>query len=210
MIVRTLEYAVSHTDEIIAAFWQHLELSVTALGIAVLICVPIGVFTSHTRWGSAGISNTISALRVIPSLAVLFLIVPYFGLTFWAAVFALSLLALPPVLVNTDAAFRSIDPSILEAAVGMGMTPGQRLSRIEVPLALPAILAGIRTAGVEVIASATLAAFIGTGGLGIFITRGLALYDTAILLTGAVPIAALTLSFEGILEVIEHGLRRNR
>ncbi|RPI87839.1 MAG: ABC transporter permease [Chloroflexi bacterium] len=210
MIARTLEYALSHQGEIAAALWQHLELSFSALGIAILICVPLGILTSHVRGVSSGISNTVNTLRVIPSLAVLFLIIPFFGLTFWAAVFALTLLALPPVLINTDAAFRTIDPFLMEAAVGMGMTPGQRLRRVEIPLALPTILSGIRTAGVEVIASATLAAFIGTGGLGIFITRGLALYDTAILLTGAIPIAALTLTFEGTLEGIEHFMRKGR
>src|SRR5690606_16684119 len=115
---------------------------------------------------------TSNALRVVPSLAILFLAIPYFGLSFTSASIALTILALPPVLINTDAAYRNISPAIKEAAFGMGMTPWQVLRHIETPLALPVIIAGIRIATTEVIASATLAAFIGIGGLGLFVVRG--------------------------------------
>jgi osmoprotectant transport system permease protein len=170
-----------------------------ALVVAILICVPLGIRTSRSK-GTANLTiNLFNGLRVVPSLAILFLAIPYFGLSFFSAALALTILALPPVLINTDAAFRSLDPAIRESAYGMGMTSRQALYRVEFPLALPVILIGIRTAAVEVIASATLAAFIGSGGLGIYITRGFALYDPAILLVGAVPVAMLTLLAEGLL-----------
>ena len=148
--------------------------------------------------------NLVNGLRVLPSLAVLFLVIPYLGLSVSAAAVALILLAMPPVLINTDAGFRTLDPAVLEAARGMGMSPIQVLSRIEFPLAMPVILTGIRTASVEVIASATLAAFVGSGGLGIYITRGFALFDYGILMVGAVPVALLTLIVEGLLAGLQY------
>ncbi len=132
----------------------------------------------------------------MPSLAILFLAIPYFGLSFQSAIIALTLLVMPPILISTDIAFRSIDPMIREAAYGMGMDNRQVLWQVEVPLALPVVLTGIKTAMVEVIASATLAAFIGAGGLGTFIVQGFALYDNAILLVGAIPVALLALLAE--------------
>jgi osmoprotectant transport system permease protein len=138
----------------------------------------------------------VNGLRVIPSLAILFLAIPYFGLSFTSAAIALTILALPPILLNTDAGFRTVDPAIKESAFGMGMTSRQVLWRVEAPLALPVIVAGVRTAATEVIASATLAAFIGSGGLGLYVVRGFALFDMAILLVGAVPVAGLALLAE--------------
>ncbi|MBV9386995.1 MAG: ABC transporter permease, partial [Chroococcidiopsidaceae cyanobacterium CP_BM_ER_R8_30] len=140
---------------------------------------------------------------VIPSLAILFLAIPYFGLSFQSAAIALTILAMPPILISTDVAFRSIEPKLREAAFGMGMTPGQVLRQIEIPLALPIIIAGVKTATVEVIASATLAAFIGGGGLGTFITLGFSLYDNSILLVGAIPVALLALIAEVSLNILQ-------
>lgn len=207
MLIRAYEYALAHQAELLDALLQHLALVAVALGIAILISVPLGIWTSRSKLVSQTVINLFNALRVIPSLAILFLAIPYFGLSFTSAAIALTILALPPVLLNTDAAFRTIDPAVLESAFGMGMTRRQVLTRIELPLALPVILTGIRIATVEVIASATLAAFIGSGGLGIYITRGFALYDTAILLVGAVPVAVLTLLAESLLDGLQHLLQ---
>ncbi len=189
-------YALERSDELLEALQRHLLLVGIALGIGILVCVPLGMFTSRSRTGALILINGINALRVIPSLVILFLALPYFGLSFQSAAIALTILALPPILINTDAAFRTINPAIREAAFGMGMTPWQVLRQVEIPLAVPVVIAGIRTATIEVIASATLAAFIGGGGLGIFITRGFAMYDNAILLVGAIPVAFLALSAE--------------
>lgn len=206
-LARAVQYGASHSAELAAALGEHLGLAGIALGIGVLTCVPLGVLTSRSRWAATWLMGAVNSLRVLPSLAVLFLVIPYLGLSAASAALALTILALPPILINTDAAFRTIDPAVREAAFGMGMTPGQVLTRIEWPLALPVIVAGIRTAAVEVLASATLAAFVGSGGLGIYITRGFALYDQAILLVGAVPVAILTLAAEVGLGFIQRAVQ---
>ncbi len=204
ILTQAYQYGSNHRDEFVAALERHLLLVGIALGIGILVCVPLGTITARSRVASATVINGFNALRVIPSLAILFLALPYFGLTLKAAILALTILALPPILINTDAAFRNIDPAIREAAYGMGMKRREVLRRVEFPLAAPVIIAGIRTATVEVIASATLAAFIGGGGLGIYITLGFATYDNAILLVGAIPVALLAL----IAEIGMSGLQR--
>jgi osmoprotectant transport system permease protein len=193
---RAIVYALAHREELWEAAGQHLLLVGIALGIGLVLGVPLGILSSRSRLISAAVINTANALRVVPSLAILFLAIPYFGLSLVSPLVALSVLALPPILLNTDVALRSTDPALREAGAGMGMSAAELLRRVEIPLALPLIVAGIKTAAVEVIASATLAAFIGGGGLGIFITRGFALYDSAILLVGAVPVALLAILAE--------------
>jgi len=196
-------YMLSHAAELGNAITDHLMLVSVSLGVAMLICLPLGVWTSRSRFATLTLMNLINGMRVVPSLAILFLVVPYLGLNATSAAVALTVLAMPPILINTDAAFRNLDPAILEAARGMGMTQRQVLFRVEVPIALPVILTGVRTAAVEVIASATLAAFVGSGGLGIYIARGFAMYDYSILMVGAIPVAMLTLVAENALNFLQ-------
>jgi osmoprotectant transport system permease protein len=203
-LIGAFNYAASHSQELLTALGQHLWLSGIAIAVGILIGIPAGVWTSRSRVVSLALMNLLNTLRVVPSLAILFLIVPYLGLTTSSAAVALAVLALPPILINTDAAFRGVSPAVRESALGLGMTGNQLFSRVEFPLALPVILVGVRTAVVEVISSATLAAFVGSGGLGIYITRGFALYDISILLVGAIPVALLTL----LAEVALSGLQR--
>jgi osmoprotectant transport system permease protein len=191
LLQSAMAYAQSHLSELWSALGEHLLLVAVSLGISMLVSIPLGFWTSRSKWVSTAVINFFNALRVVPSIAVLFLAIPFWGLSLTSALIALTFLAFPPVLINTDAAFRSIDPAIRESAKGMGMTNSQILWRVETPLALPVIVAGIRTAAIEVIASATLAAFIGIGGLGVFVVRGFALFDISILLVGAVPVALL-------------------
>lgn len=204
IFTKVLEYAFSNLDKLVLALGQHLLLVGVPLAIGLAVGLPLGIISSRSRLASTVLINSFNALRVIPSLAILFIAIPYFGLTFTSAAIALTLLVIPPILISTDIAFRSIEPSILEAAKGMGMTPKQVLQQVEIPLALPVIIAGIKTATVEVIASATLAAFIGAGGLGTFIVLGFALYDNTILLVGAIPVAVLAL----IAQIILSGIQR--
>jgi osmoprotectant transport system permease protein len=196
-------YAAEHRAEVITALWEHLHLVGISMTIALLLGVPLGILASRRRSASFLIVNGFNALRVVPSLAILFLAIPYFGLTTTTALLALTLLALPPILINTEVGLRQVSPSVKEAARGMGMSGGQRLWRVELPLALPVMVAGARTALVEVIASASLAAFIGAGGLGTFIVLGFALYDNSVLLVGAVPIALLALAAELLLTLLQ-------
>lgn len=191
-------------------FWNsletHLVLSFSALALALLVAIPSGIAAARSRALASLALNLTNAFRVIPSLAILFLAYPYLGLGFRPALVAITVLAIPPILINTYAGFRAVPPEILEAARGMGMNAGEILRRVEFPLALPVIMAGLRTAGVEVIASATLAAFIGGGGLGDFILRGFALYDAQVMLAGAIPVALLALSAEGLLGLVQRRL----
>jgi osmoprotectant transport system permease protein len=207
IFANALEYAASNPDKLISALGQHLLLVVVPLTIGLAIGLPLGLLSSRSPTASTVLINSFNALRVIPSLAILFVAIPYFGLTFTSAAIALTLLVIPPILISTDVAFRSIEPAIREAAKGMGMAPEQVLRQVEIPLALPVIIAGIKTATVEVIASATLAAFIGAGGLGTFIVLGFALYDNAILLTGAIPVAVLALVAEVSLSALQRSLQ---
>jgi osmoprotectant transport system permease protein len=207
---RALDYAINDGDRFRAALATHLQLVVIALLIGIATCVPLGILTSRSRLAALTLINGVNTVRVVPSLAILFLALPYFGLGRTSALIALTVLALPPILINTDTAFRRIDPAVREAALGMGMSPAQSLLRIEFPLALPVMLAGIRIALTEVIASATLAAFIGAGGLGIYITLGFAQFDNRILLVGAVPVALLALLAELGLSALQRAVQPPR
>ncbi|MGQ4645928.1 ABC transporter permease subunit [Lyngbya aestuarii] len=203
ILAQALEYALSNSDSFFLALGQHLKLVLVPLAISLGLGLPLGFLSASSRTASAVLINSFNSLRVIPSLAILFLAIPYLGLTFQAAVVALTILAMPPILISTDVAFRGINPPIIEAAQGMGMAPWQVLWQVKIPLALPVIIAGIKTATVEVIASATLAAFIGAGGFGKFIVLGFALYDNAILLVGAIPVAVFALLAEVSLSTLQ-------
>lgn len=207
MLQQALDYALSNSEKFVAALQQHLLLVAVPLTIGILIGLPLGLWSARSKAVSVVVINVFNALRVIPSLAILFLAIPVLGLSFESAAIALILLAMPPILISTDVAFRTIDPAIGEAATGMGMSPRQILCQVEIPLALPIIIAGIKTATVEVIASATLAAFVGAGGLGDFVVLGFAAYDPAILLVGAVPVALLALIAEVGLSGIQRSLQ---
>lgn len=207
-----LDYIENNQQKFFDSLILHIELSVFALLFGIIIFVPLGVLAS--RWsGGAALVGAVSAVRVIPSISVLFLLYPYrreIGqfLPFWDRNFALALIALtllagPPLIINTDAGLRGVTPSILENAEGLGMTRAQVFTRVQFPLAAPIITAGVRTAAVEVIASATFAAFIGVGTLGRFITSGLTLYDFSLLLVGAIPVTILALSAEASLAGVQ-------
>jgi len=183
-----------------AFFWQatsrHLMLSFSALGISLLVAFPLGLWIAKRQQISQVVINIFNGIRVIPSLAILFLALPYLGLGYAPSLIALTVLAFPPVLISTFTGIRGVDPAVIESASAMGMTKSQVLLQIEIPLAVPAIIAGIRIASVEVISSATLASFIGGGGLGDFITRGFALFNVPVMLVGAIPVALLALASE--------------
>jgi osmoprotectant transport system permease protein len=192
LIAQAWAFALSHQSSIESAVRAHVALSASALGVAAALCLPLGVLASRHAWGRAAIA-AVNGIRVIPSLAILAIVLPWLGLGFASALVALVVLACPPVLVNTDVAFRGVDASVLESARAMGMTSSQVLWRVETPLALPVVLSGLRVGAVEVVASATLATLIGAGGLGDVIVAGLELNEPAELLVGSVAAAALAL-----------------
>jgi len=203
LLTESYQYFLENQARFWQALGQHLSLSLSALAISVLVGVPLGIWIARRTNAAQAVINGFGALRLVPSLAILFLALPYLGTGFRPALFALVILAFPPVIINTYAGIRNVERAVVEAAYGMGMQPNQVLRQVELPIALPAVIAGIRTAAVEVIASATLAAFIGGGGLGDFITRGFAVYEPRIMLVGAVPVALLALFSESLLGGIQ-------
>lgn len=206
LLEATWAYIAENRERFDQALVDHLRLSLTALLLAIAIFVPLGVVVSRGGKVSSGVLAAVAAARVVPSLAVLFLLLPFMGLGDGPALVALTLLAGPPLVLNTDAGLRSVDPAALEAARGLGMTPPQEFLKVHLPLAMPVVVAGVRSAAVEVIGSATLAAFIGAGGLGQFITAGLTLLDYRMLLAGAVPVTLMALSAEVLLGLLERRL----
>jgi osmoprotectant transport system permease protein len=177
----------------------HIALSASALLVAIAIGVPLAAALVHRPLPRQLAFGIIGVLRVVPSLAVLTLALPYVGLGFRPALLALVVLAIPPIAINTDIGLRAVPATLTEAARGMGMTAAQIRRRIEWPLAFPVVLSGSRTAAVEVVASATLASFIGGGGLGDYIIDGLATNDTAEILGGAGAVALLALIVDAVL-----------
>jgi osmoprotectant transport system permease protein len=192
------------------ALWRrtarHLELTFIALVASMLVAIPAGILVFRSRRLARPVIYVAGALQTIPSIALLAFMIPLFGIGVTPAVVALFLYALLPILRNTVASLYSIDPVLKKVAVGMGLTVRQRLRYVELPLAAPTILAGVKTAAVINIGTATLAAFIGAGGLGEPIVTGLALNDTALILEGAVPAAALAIATELFFEAIERFL----
>jgi osmoprotectant transport system permease protein len=178
---------------------QHLTLALSALALALLAGLPLGVLAAESAQLRGAVLACAGIGRTIPSLAVLMLLLPWLGVGTVPAVIALALLAIPPVVISVDLGIRGVPAAALEAATGMGMTPLQRFVAVVVPFALPVSFTGMRTAATETIASATLATFIGAGGLGDEIVRGLQTGDATLLFTGAAAVAVLALSADVLL-----------
>jgi len=189
---------------------DHLALSAAALALALLVGLPLGVLVSSSARLRPVTLGAIYVGRVVPSLAVLAIMLPLVGVGFTPALIALALLAIPPIALNTDLGLRGVPDAVREAARGLGMNRSQIRARVEWPLALPIVFSGIRTAAVEVIASATLAAFIGGGGLGEYIINGLAENDNSQLLEGAVSVGVLALLTQWLLGGVERRLGNRR
>jgi osmoprotectant transport system permease protein len=178
---------------------QHLGLAGAALALALLAGLPLGVLASSGARARAAVLAVAGVGRTLPSIAVLMLLLPLLGVGPIPAIAALALLAIPPIAINIDLAIRGVPAAALDAADGMGMTAFQRFTRVVVPLALPVSFAGVRTAATETIASATLATFVGAGGLGDDIVRGLQTDDPGALFAGAIAVALLALCTELVL-----------
>jgi osmoprotectant transport system permease protein len=196
---------------------EHIEICVISLVIAVAVAVPIGLVLGHYRRGGFAAVNIANLGRAIPALSILLLAVLRFGIgdppqwlttigvTSLPAFIALVALAIPPVLTNTYIGVTELDANVRDAAKGMGMDGRQMLRRVELPLAAPHIMAGVRTSAVAVVATATLLAYVGGGGLGRFIIDGAALdYDDPRIFVGALFVAALSIVVELLLALVEH------
>jgi osmoprotectant transport system permease protein len=175
---------------------QHLWYSLLATAIACAIALPIGVYIGHTGRGAVVAVNLTNLGRAIPSLGIIILMFTIFGFGIVPVLVTLFALAIPPIVTNSYIGVRSVDPDVRQAAEGMGMRGRQVLWRVELPIATPLIMAGIRTSAVQVVATATLAAFVGLGGLGRYLIDGLAQRDIAEVVGGAILVAVLSLLTE--------------
>ena len=193
MLADAWNYLLAHPAQFWRALGVHMALSASALLLAALVSIPAGIAVARRNRLSLAAVNAANVARTLPSLAVLALVMPLLGTGFAPALFALTLIALPPIVTHTIVAMRGVDADVVDAAVGMGMTRSILFWRVELPIALPVIFAGLRTAAVQVISGAVLAAFIGGGGLGDFITAGIAMMAIPQLLVGAIPVTLLAL-----------------
>ncbi|RAL26593.1 osmoprotectant update ABC transporter permease/substrate-binding subunit OpuFB [Thermoflavimicrobium daqui] len=190
-------------DQLFRALFEHLQISLIALLIAVIIAIPLGFYLTRHEKIAEGIIGISAIMQTIPSLALLGLLIPLVGIGKVPAIIALVIYALLPILRNTYTGVKEVDPSLIEAARAMGMNSRKRLFKVELPLALPVIMAGIRTAMVLIVGTTTLAALIGAGGLGKLILLGIDRNDHALIVLGAIPAALLAILFDIILRVVE-------
>ena len=206
LFVEAWEFIVAHPERFLSALWTHIALSASALAIAVAIAAPAGVALASSRRAAQFAIAAANVGRTVPSLAVLALVMPILGTGFAPSLFALTLLALPPILINTYTAVRQVDPDVVDAARGMGMARREIVRKVELPLAAPVIFAGIRIAAVQVISGAVLAAYIGGGGLGDFITAGIAMMALPQLIVGAVPATLLAIGADRLFGALQRAL----
>lgn len=212
-MTKLFEFFLKHRDEILQATLEHVWLVGVTMLFAVAIGVPLGILVTRRPWLSKPILGAASVAETIPSLALFgFLLpVPWLGdRSDRLAITALTLYALLPIIRNTAAGIAGVDRAVREAARGMGMTERQILYQVELPLSLSTVIAGVRIATVLTIGIATIAAAVGTGGLGEFIFRGLAMVNNQLILAGAIPAAALALCADFLLGVLEKRLRPAR
>jgi osmoprotectant transport system permease protein len=189
---------------------EHVEISLLSVGVAMAVAVPLALYIGHTRRFQFLVVSLANLGRAIPSFAILVAVTPFtirwgLGIGLWPTVIALVLLGIPPILTNTYIGVQGVDPDTLEAARGMGMSEWDLLVRVEIPLGIPLIVAGIRTAAVQVVATATLAALIAWGGLGRFIVDGIAIGEAGYpqVFAGAVLVATLAVIIEVVFALTE-------
>ena len=183
--------------------WQHLVISFLALLIAWVVAFPIGVITGHFNKFGGLVTNVGNLGRAIPTFALLVILASWepIGVGDLAAVLALAMFAIPPLLTNTYVGIRDIDPALRDGAKGMGMSNWQIITRVELPNAIPLVGAGFRTTTVQVVATTTLAALVGSGGLGRYVVDGFATQDMTLMMSGVVLVSALSIGTEGLLAV---------
>lgn len=200
------KYLWNRREALASLAGRHLELVAIALLAAVIIAVPLGLMLERGRSVAEPVIGGLGVLQTIPSIALLAFMIPLLGVGVVPALVALWLYALYPIARGTYSGVRDADPEAVAAAEALGTTPVQRLLWVRLPLAAPVIMAGVRTAAVITVGAATLAAFIGAGGLGEPIVAGLALADTRMILSGALPAAVLALAVDGILALVERAV----
>lgn len=205
-----MRWTLRNLDTIGTATLVHVELVLAAILIALVVGLPLGLVVARTARLRAAVLGTASILYSLPTLALFALLVPVLGLGFWPALIALVTYALPILLRALVAGLASVPPAVIDAATGMGLTARQRLWRVELPLAMPALLGGMRIAGVTLVSAATVGALIGAGGLGTLILTGLDQGHTEKILVGAGLVALLALLLDQALALVQRRLPASR
>ncbi|NLT57727.1 MAG: ABC transporter permease [Clostridiales bacterium] len=203
---KTLHYITDNLPEILGLCRQHLEVTGVAIVAAILAAVPLGIFLAYQKKLAAPLLGLAGLLQTIPSLALLAMMIPLFGIGFTPSVVMLFLYSLLPILRNTYTGINEVTDELVLAARGMGMTNAQIILKVQMPIATPIIIAGIRTASVICVGTATLAALIGFGGLGSLIYRGISQIKIDLIVTGALFSALLALAVDGLFSVIEYAI----
>ena len=197
--------------------WEHVQISVAATSIAALLAIPPAIVLGHRKQGGTLVVGAVNLFRAVPSFGIVVLALPItiglgLGIGFWPTFLALLFLAIPPMFINSYTGVAGVDPDLIEAARGVGMTSAQCLLDVEVPTASPIIIAAVRVAAVQVVATATLGAIVGWGGLGRYIIDGFAIQDDVMVFAGALLVAGLVLATETAMSAVErwlvpHGLQ---
>lgn len=205
------QFIVEQQDKLLIQIVQHLGLTFVSLLLAIIVGVPLGILIARKRLFANPVLGTAGILQTIPSIALLGFMIPAFGIGATPAIVALLIYALLPIIRNTYTGITGVDPAVIEAAKAMGMNKKQLLFKVEIPLAMPVIIAGIRTAAVINVGVATLASFVAAGGLGEFIFGGISLNNTNMILAGAIPAASLAIILDQLIAVLQKsGYRRLR
>lgn len=192
---------------------DHLLYTGLSLGAALIVGIPIGLLIGHTGKGKNFVVAVTGSFRAIPTFGLLLFIILFTGLGLWPLVFVLAVLAVPPIIAGAYSGLDAVNRETIDAARAIGMTEWQILGKVELPLALPLILGGIRSATLQIIATATIAGYVGLTGLGRFLIEGLALHNYTIAFAGAILVAALALAVDGVFAltqklVVPHGVSR--
>lgn len=208
MLQDMIIYCQENIDEYSLAVLTHFWISLQVVLIAAMIGIPLGIVCAKNKKIAKLISGFVNVLKVIPSLALMVIMIPVIGIGKFPAMIALTIIAIPAIMINTSVGFLSIEPIILETAKGMGMSKSQSFLRVEAPLAFPLCLAGIRTAAVETIATTSIAAYIGAGGLGNLVFTGLGVNRGDILLVGGLSIAVMSITTDLVLSIVQTRVSR--
>ncbi|AVK60285.1 choline ABC transporter permease [Lactobacillus sp. CBA3605] len=198
-----ITFLQNYGGQLLLKTWQHLYISAISLALGILVAVPLGILLTRTKAISGFVMAIASMLQTIPAMALLALMIPFFGIGAVPAIIALFIYSLLPILRNTYLGMEDVNPALIDAAKGMGMTSWQSIIKVELPMAAPVIMAGIRLSATYVIAWAALASYIGAGGLGDFIFNGLNLYRTDLILGGSIPVIILALIVDWLLGKLE-------
>ena len=205
-----LRLLTTRSDFFLKLLWEHLQISAVSISLAMLIGLAVGIVISEYPQSGKPVMALVNFIYTIPSISLLGFLIPLSGIGDTTAVIALTVYALLPMVRNTHTGLTNVSPLLIEAAVGMGCTRGQVLTKIKLPLAMPVIMAGIRNMAVMTIALAGIASFIGAGGLGVAVYRGITTNNQVMTLTGSLLIALLAIAADTLIGVLEKYAQRHK